>query len=335
MNKPTIGITLGDPAGIGPEIVVKALAQPSVYACCSPLVIGDAGVIERALETCGQLGDIHPVSSVTQGRYTRGTIDVIDLSNIDATRVEMGTVRAHCGAAAFGYIEKAVDLAMAGEVDALSTGPINKQSLQAARIPYIGHTEILGGLTGVDDPLTMFEVRDLRVFFLSRHVSLRQSCDMVTKGRLLDYIERCIAALRGLGIRQGSLAVAGLNPHSGEHGLFGTEEIEHVEPAVREARERGYDVVGPIAADSVFHQALLGTYVAVLSLYHDQGHIATKTLDFERTVSLTLGLPFLRTSVDHGTAFDIAGTGKASAISILESLYVAAKYAPSFQRRSH
>jgi 4-hydroxythreonine-4-phosphate dehydrogenase len=179
----------------------------------------------------------------------------------------------------------------------------------------------------------MFEVRNMRVFFLSRHVSLRKACDMVTKERILDYIERCTAALRRLGITEGTMAVAGLNPHSGEHGLFGDEEVNEVEPAVKEAQARGFSVVGPVSADSVFHLALQGRYNSVLSLYHDQGRIATKTLDFERTISITNGLPFLRTSVDHGTAFDIAGTGKASEVSMTEAILLAAKYSLKFRRQ--
>jgi 4-hydroxy-L-threonine phosphate dehydrogenase PdxA len=217
-------------------------------------------------------------------------------------------------------------------VDALATTPINKESLRAADIPQIGHTEILAELTDTHDPLTMFEVHGMRVFFLSRHVSLREACDLVTKDRVLDYIIRCTQALKKLGVEGGTMAVAGLNPHSGEHGLFGREEMDHVEPAIKEARQLGYDVEGPIGADSVFHFALAGRYNSILSLYHDQGHIATKTLDFERTISITNGLPFLRTSVDHGTAFDIAGTGTASAVSMIEAIALAAKYAPYFIR---
>jgi 4-hydroxythreonine-4-phosphate dehydrogenase len=175
-------------------------------------------------------------------------------------------------------------------------------------------------------------VRGLRTFFLSRHVSLRRACDLVTKDNLLTFIARCAAALERLGVTEGSMAVAGLNPHCGEHGLFGDEEVEHVAPAVAEAKAAGYRVEGPIGADSVYHQALMGRYSAVLSLYHDQGHIATKTLDFERTISLTLGMPFLRTSVDHGTALDIAWSGRASAVSMIEAIRLAAKYASSYGR---
>lgn len=176
----------------------------------------------------------------------------------------------------------------------------------------------------------MFEVDNMRVFFLTRHMSLRRACDAITKERVLEYIERCTKALKQLGV-SGKMAVAGLNPHSGEHGLFGDEEVKEITPAIEEAQKLGYDVVGPVGADSVFHQALQGRYAAVLSLYHDQGHIATKTYDFERTIAITLDMPFLRTSVDHGTAFDIAGKGIVSAVSMIEAVKLAAKYAPNFK----
>ena len=200
--------------------------------------------------------------------------------------------------------------------------------------PYIGHTEIVGALTGTENPLTMFQVRNLRVFFLTRHVSLRKACDLVTKDSLLTFIRDCVKALEVLGVKNPKIAVAGLNPHSGEHGLFGTEEVDHVIPAVETAKARGIDIEGPIGADSVFYQALNGRYDAVLSLYHDQGHIATKMVDFERTISITNGMPILRTSVDHGTALDIAGKGIASPVSMIEAIRLAVEYAPNFKRES-
>jgi 4-hydroxythreonine-4-phosphate dehydrogenase len=326
MIKPIIAITLGDPAGVGPEIVVKSLAKPEIYAVCRPLVIGDSQVIDHAMTICKQALNLHVVTTPQQGRYQSGTIDLIDLQNVDLAKLRMGEVQAMAGQAAYDYIAAAVNLAMAGEVNALATTPINKESLKAAQVRHIGHTEILEELTQTQDLLTMFEVKGMRVFFLSRHVSLRQACDLVTHERVLKYIIRCTEALRRLGVSSGTLAVAGLNPHSGEHGLFGDEEVLQVEPAIQSARSMGYDVVGPIGADSVFHLALQGRYSAVLSLYHDQGHIATKTVDFERTISITNGLPFLRTSVDHGTAFDIAGTGQASEVSLTEAIVLAARY---------
>ncbi len=331
---PMIAIPLGDPAGIGPEIVVKALAEKEIYDLCRPLVVGDTRIVKQAIGLCGLDLNVHTVDKASKGIYSVGTLDVIDLHNVDMASLRMGQVQAQGGQAAFEFIKKSVDMALAHEVDAIATTPINKESLRAGKVDYIGHTEILAGLTDTHDPLTMFEVRNMRVFFLTRHVSLRQACDLVTKERILDYITRCHQALQRLGITEGTMAVAGLNPHSGEHGLFGNEEVEQVTPAILEAQKQGYQVVGPIGADSVFHLALMGRFNSVLSLYHDQGHIATKTLDFERTIALTIGLPFLRTSVDHGTAFDIAGTGKASAVSMMEAIRLAAKYSPHYNREA-
>ncbi len=331
MTKPIIAITLGDPAGVGPEIVVKSLLNPKVYEVCQPLVIGDKAVIAQTLPLVNSTAILQVVDKPLAGKYELGTIDLIDLQNLDCSQRVMGTIQARCGQAAYDYIKIAVKLALNGEVTAIATAPINKESLRAAQVSQIGHTEILAELSHTPDPLTLFEVRGMRVFFLSRHVSLRQACDLVTKARVLEYIIRCTEALQKLGVTEGTMAVAGLNPHSGEHGLFGDEEVKQIEPAVKAAQARGYQVVGPISADSVFHQALQGQYSAVLSLYHDQGHIATKTVDFERTVSITNGLPFLRTSVDHGTAFDIAGKGIASAVSMIEAIRLAAQYSPHFK----
>ena len=212
-----------------------------------------------------------------------------------------------------------------------STG-FNKESLKAAHVNYIGHTEILEDLSNTKNPLTMFQVFDLRVFFLTRHVSLRRACELVTTESMYEFIRRCAKALEVLGVKNPRLAVAGLNPHSGEHGLFGDEEVREIEPAIAKAQADGLNVVGPVAADSVFHFALKGRYDAVLSLYHDQGHIATKMVDFERTISITNNMPFLRTSVDHGTALDIAGTGKVSEVSMVEAIKLAAQYAPNFNK---
>ena len=334
MDRPIIGIPMGDPAGIGPEIVVKALNSQEVYQISKPLVIGDKDLISQAMKFCGIDLNINLVADPDEGEYTRGTIDLIDLDNVDIDKLEIGKIQAMAGQAAFEYIKKAVEIAMDKKIDAIATTPINKESLKAANIPYIGHTEMLESLTNTSNPLTMFQVDNLRVFFLTRHLSLRKACDLVTKERVYDYIVRSRDALEVLGIRDAKIAVAGLNPHSGEHGLFGDEEVKEIEPAIKKAQEEGIKVVGPVPADSVFYFALKGHYDAVLSLYHDQGHIATKMVDFERTVSITNNLPFLRTSVDHGTAFDIAGTGKASEVSMVEAIKVAAKYAFNFNQQN-
>lgn len=339
MNKITsLAVTVGDPAGIGAEIAVKAFFGHYTYTA-KPILICDAEVLLAAADICGIKADFPVVSSMGElERYLPENQNynpvIYNCSVIDEESIRYGEVHASYGKAAYTYIETAVQIITKGFAAALVTGPINKESLQAAHIPYIGHTEILGGLTNVANPLTMFETLGMRVFFLSRHVSLRKACDLVTEKAVYEHIEKCTAALKVLGDTSGKhFAVAGLNPHSGEHGLFGDEEETAVRPAIKRAAADGYEVAGPIGADSVFHQVKTGIYSAVLSLYHDQGHIAAKTLDFERTISVTLELPFLRTSVDHGTAFDIAGTGAASEISMVEAFRIAEKYTPFYGKR--
>ena len=332
MEKPIIAVTMGDPAGIGPEIVAKSIADKATFDVARCIVIGDKKVMEKAIEIVGADLKVNVVESPADGDYSYGVLNMIDLDNIDMSRFEYGKINAMCGQAAFDYIKKSIEITMDKQADAVATTPINKESLHAAEVDFIGHTEIFGALTGTADPLTMFETNGLRVFFLTRHKSLRDMLDDIKKDRIIDYVERCTDALRRLGVKEGTMAVAGLNPHSGEHGLFGWEEVKEIAPAVEEVKERGFNVAGPVPADSVFHQAAQGRFNSVLSLYHDQGHIATKTLDFDRTISITNGMPILRTSVDHGTAFDIAGKGIAGAVSMEEAIRLAAKYAPFFKQ---
>lgn len=327
-SRSIIGIPLGDPAGIGPEIAMYTWADESVWEVAKPFLIGDKYVVERALEVTKLPLKINVVQNVEDSKFEKGTIDMIDMGIITEP-YEWGKVDGKCGRASYEYIKLTGELAMDKKIDAMATTPINKESLKAGEVPYIGHTEILEDISGVHDPLTMFEVDGLRVFFLSRHVSLKQAIDLVKYDRLLDYIERSFEAMDRLGVK-GTMAIAGLNPHSGENGLFGWEEVEEIVPAIEEAQKRGYDVIGPIGADSVFSIGLRGRYGCVLSLYHDQGHIATKTYDFERTISITNSMPFLRTSVDHGTAYSRAGKNTASAVSMIEAVKLAAKYAPNF-----
>ncbi len=329
-KKPIIAVPIGDPAGIGPEIVAKAIADPHVTDAADVIVIGDRQVMENAIAITNTGLSVHLVEGPDQGDYRPGILNLIDFDNIDQSVFAYGQVQAMCGRAAYTYIEKSIELAMDRKVDAVATTPINKESLHAAQVPFIGHTEIFGALTDTPNPLTMFETRGLRVFFLSRHKSIRDMLEDITKDNIKKCAKECFEALRRLGVTEGTMAVAGLNPHCGEHGLFGWEEVNEISPAVEELKAEGYDVAGPIGADSVFHQAAIGRYNSVLSLYHDQGHIATKTLDFDRTISITNGMPILRTSVDHGTAFDIAGKGIALGISMSEAILLAAKYAPYF-----
>ncbi len=324
---PILAVTMGDPAGVGPEITVRALLDPQIRQFCRPIVVGDVTMLEQALGFCGLTGRFNRIDTVAAARYVPGEIDVFDLGIADPQHLVVGKIQALGGQAAASYIRKSIELANAGEVGAVVTAPINKEALKAARVPYIGHTEMFADLTGAREEMTMFAIGTLKIFFLSRHVSLIEACRLVTRERVLAGIEKGMRALDQLGITGAHLVVAALNPHGGEDGLFGREEIDEIVPAIAEARDRGYHVSGPAPADSVFHFAQQGRYDAVLSLYHDQGHIASKMIDFDRTVSVTLGLPIMRTSVDHGTAFDIAGTGKASAVSMIEALRVGASYA--------
>lgn len=331
-KKPLIAVPIGDPAGVGPEIVAKSLALSKVTDAADVIVVGDKTVMEKAIAIVGADLTVHVVDKPADGDYRPGIMNLIDLDNIDQTSFQYGVVQAMCGKAAYEYIEKSVRLAMDHEADAVATTAINKEALHAANVPYIGHTEIFGALTGTPDPLTMFETNGLRIFFLTRHKSIRDMLDDITKDNIKKCVRECTEALKRLGVTEGTMAVAGLNPHCGEHGLFGWEEVNEITPAVEELKAEGYNIAGPIGADSVFHQAALGRYNSVLSLYHDQGHIAAKTLDFDRTISITNGMPILRTSVDHGTAFDIAGKGIVSEISMAEAILLAAKYAPYFVR---
>lgn len=333
MTKKTIVIPLGDPAGVGPEIAVKALDHPEVYEWCHPLLVGEKTLLERVKSITGTAQKLHVVQNVREAKFCPGTIDYFDLHNVQAKEITFGCVQAKAGKAAFEFIRKSVGLLKDGQADAIATTAINKEALKAAEIPYIGHTEILGDLLETEEPMTMFQVRNLKVFFLTRHMSLRNALDAVTEENVYRYLLRCWKGLRQLGITDPRIAVAGLNPHSGEHGLFGWEEVREIAPAVERARKEGICAEGPVPADSVFHIALKGGYDAVISLYHDQGHIATKMVDFERTISVTLGMPYIRTSVDHGTAFDIAGKNIVSEVSMYEAIRLAAEYAAAYQGR--
>jgi 4-hydroxythreonine-4-phosphate dehydrogenase len=330
--KPIVGITMGDPAGIGPEIIAKALSQKIVYDTCRPIVIGSLKVLQDAFKICNVDMVIKALDDNLEAEYNEDIVGIVDIDNIDIERLEKGKVSGACGKAAYEYVEKAVSLALEGKIHAIATAPVNKEALKQGGVPYIGHTEMLESLTGVDNPLTMFQVETLRIFFLTRHVSLKKACDLVTEERVYQLIKRASDALNRLGVTNPTLAVAGLNPHGGEHGLFGNEESDEIEPAVSRAAGEGCRVVGPVPADSVFHFGLMGKYDAVLSLYHDQGHIAAKMVDFEKTISITNSMSFLRTSVDHGTAFDIAGRGIASGVSMFEAIRLAAEYGKFFEK---
>jgi len=330
-KKPIIGIPIGDPAGIGPEIALKSVLNDSLLTISNPVLIGDESVLNHIITLYNLDLRINAVTNPQEGTYEKGIVNVVPMQSVNINKLELGKVSAMCGQAAYDYIEKSVTLSDNNQIDAIATTPINKESLKAAKVPFIGHTEIFAKLSNTHDPLTMFEIEKLRVFFLSRHVSLKEAIDLVKKDRVMDYIKRSHEALKRLGV-EGTIAVAGLNPHSGENGLFGREEMDEIVPAIKAMQKEGFDVIGPVPADSIFAMGLDGRWGAILSLYHDQGHIATKTYDFHKTISITNGMPFLRTSVDHGTAMDIAGKNIANEISMVEAIRLAAQYAVYFKR---
>ncbi|NCB02368.1 MAG: 4-hydroxythreonine-4-phosphate dehydrogenase PdxA [Spirochaetia bacterium] len=325
-----IAVPMGDPSGIGPEIVLKALKDKDLLEK-RIVVVGDEGIFSTL---CKKTHHPFPfskvvssVSEVSLALKEGHSHILLNLDLVDLSLFRYKVIDGMSGKAAYESIVGAVELATLHIVDAIATTPIQKESLKAAGIKAIGHTEILGELTHSSHPVTMFETHSLHIFFMTRHLSLRDACDAVTRERVYDFIKQVDAITKSdLFDSHTPLAVAALNPHGGEHGLFGDEEMKEIIPAIQRAQEEGIDVVGPIGADSVFHMAKIGRFKAVLSLYHDQGHIAAKTLDFEKTISVTWNLPFIRTSVDHGTALDIAGENKASEVSMIEAIKVAFRY---------
>lgn len=340
MNKKIIGITLGDPAGIGPEIAIKALAKKELYDRSKPLLVGDLSVISYYLDKHPELNLIlNVIDSPKDGKFEYGTIDLIDLGIVpDMANFELGEVSAMGGDAAFQYVKKVIELALAGEIDATVTNPLNKEAMNMAGHHYAGHTEIYADLTGTKKYTMMLADGNLRVVHVSTHVSLREACDRATKERVLDVIRIANKACKNLGIENPRIAVAGLNPHCGENGLFGREEIEQINPAVEAAKAEGINAFGSLPADTVFSKANGGMYDIVVAMYHDQGHIPLKLLGFVydqakaswkavEGVNITLGLPIIRTSVDHGTAFDQAGKWTASELSLENAIDYAIRLA--------
>lgn len=323
---------MGDPAGIGPEITVKALSDAAIYGRCRPLVIGDAAVLTRARGWVGHEDiEIHTVSSPAEGNYTPGCIDVLTVGQLDLNALPIGQVSPQAGDAAYGYVSRAIALALSGEVDATCTNPINKEAINLAGHHFSGHTEIYAHLTGTSRYTMMLVHETLRVVHVSTHVSLRQACDLVKAPRVLEVIRIAHQACRDMGIARPKVGVAGLNPHCGEGGLFGREEIDEIAPAIAQAMAEGIDADGPVPPDSIFSKARGGWYDVVVAMYHDQGHIPLKVCGFVynkqagqwdavQGVNITLGLPIIRTSVDHGTAFDQAGKGCASPLSLINAV---------------
>lgn len=335
-GKPILGITMGDPAGIGPEIAVKALARTGIYELCNPLIIGDSFLLKRELEIHSPGFLISSVDSVKECSFKHGTVDVLDLKNVDLSLLKYGEISPMSGKAAFESVIKAIDLAMKNELDAIVTGPINKKSINEAGYPFSGHTEIFAHYTGTKSFAMLLVSRNLKIIHVTTHVSLREACEMITNERVYQTIVLLHEALIQLGFRNPKIGVAGLNPHSGENGLFGFEDKNEIEPAINDAIKAGYNVEGPVPSDTLFPKAIGGNYDGCVVMYHDQGHIPFKLAGFQwdnekhamksvTGVNVTLGLPIIRTSVDHGTAFEIAGKGLASSEAMIEAIEYAVK----------
>lgn len=344
MMKKVIGITMGDPAGIGPEISIKSFAKQDLYDKCKPLLVGDKSTLDYYLEKHTELSlEVNVVDNPSEGKYEFGTIDLIDLNNVDMDTFQIGVVSEVGGESAFQYVKKVIELALSKEIDATVTNPLNKEAMNLAGHHYAGHTEIYADLTGTDKYTMMLADGNLRVVHVSTHVSLREACDRVTKERVLDVIRIADKACKDLGIENPRVAVAGLNPHCGENGLFGQEEIKEINPAVEVAKAEGINVYGSLPADTLFSKANGGMYDIVVAMYHDQGHIPLKLLGFVydheaqnwkavQGVNITLNLPIIRTSVDHGTAFDQADKWTASEASLENAIDYAIRLAENSKK---
>ncbi len=338
MNRPFIGISVGDPAGIGPEITAKALSRAEIYEICRPIAVAETEMMEEAIRFSGLSLNINAVSSPKEGLYQLGRIDLIDLKNVKGKLIQHKTISAQYGRASFEYVKKLIELALAKEIDATVTGPISKEAINLAGFRYSGHTEIYADLTRTKDYAMMLVHDHFRVIHVSTHVSLREACDRVKKDRIYRVIQLGQEAVKRLGVKNPRIAVAGLNPHAGEEGLFGREEMEEIRPAIEQAKQEGLTIEGPIPPDTVFSKMQGGQYDLVVVMYHDQGHIPTKLIGFQYDdqtktwgsmsgVNITCGLPIIRVSVDHGTAFGKAGEGRANPDSMIQAIKIAAQLA--------
>ena len=337
MRKPIIAITMGDPAGIGAEIIVRALHNEEIYRKSKPIVVGSKSVIEDAIKFIPSNLKVNIIKNMEEMRGEFGTIDLLDLDNIRLDEFDYGKVSAKAGKASLEYINRGIDLAMNGQVDAVVTGPIHKESIKEAGSSHAGHTEIFATRTKAKDYAMMLTDKHLKVIHVSTHVSLREACDLVKKDRVLTVIQLANQALKNLGVKDPKIAVSGLNPHAGEGGLFGREEIEEIIPAIKQAQKVGINVEGPIPPDTIFSKVIGGQYDIAVVMYHDQGHIPMKVTGFKYNrktnkwssmsdVNVTVGLPIIRTSVDHGVVFGKAGEGRANEESMIEAIQMAIQF---------
>jgi 4-hydroxythreonine-4-phosphate dehydrogenase len=334
-NRPLIGITAGDPAGIGPEIILSALNYPELYNLCKPLIIGDIVIFNAAKKCFGSTMKLKPVSNPSEGSYYPGGIDILSVSKLTAGELSWGNPTVRTGKAMVEYITTATDMAVKKEIAAVVTCPINKKAMHMAGFNYNGHTELIAERTGSNDFIMMLAGERLRVSLVTIHISLRGVPNAISTGNILKTITITANGLyERFGIDSPRIAVAGLNPHAGESGIFGDEEERIIRPAVELAAREGHNVSGPYPPDTIFYNALKGNYDAVVCMYHDQGLIPFKIIHFTDGVNTTLGIPIIRTSVDHGTAYDIAGKGKADSGSLIAAIKMAAFQASCSNKRT-
>ena len=335
VHRPLLAVTMGDAAGSGPEIITKTLAEKDITDICRPLVVGDAATMREALRLTDMPGKVRAIRDASEAQFREGTLEVIDLQNINLQKLIRGRVDTMAGKAAYEYIRLATDLTLGGQSEALVTSAINKEALNKAGYHYDGHTGLLAELCGVSDVAMMLVAGKLRVSHVTTHTSLSQAISLIRPDRILTVLNLTNDAVRDMGIDEPRLAVAGLNPHSSEGGLFGDEEQEVIKPAIDEARRQGLDVMDhPLPPDSIFVRTWEGQFDAAIAMYHDQGHIAVKMLGIWLGVNVTLGLPIIRTSVDHGTNFGKAGKGTADPRSLIEAIKLAVVMCHNRRRNS-
>jgi 4-hydroxythreonine-4-phosphate dehydrogenase len=323
MMNDLIGITIGDPSGIGPEITLKALKSNNDYLNHT-IIFGTLSIMEHYRDLLNITTPINVIDDVSQ--FKQGSLNLFNVVDLPLAEIPIGEVSATSGDAAYQYLDVAIKLSLAGKIGPVVTAPLNKEALHLGGHNFDGHTEIFATLTKTKKYTMMLWSEKLSVVHVSTHVALRKACDLVKKERVMECIDLAQAALLKLGIQQPRIAVAGLNPHSGEAGLFGNEDIEEITPAVEQKQQEGLNVTGPVPPDTVFRSAANGDYDIVVAMYHDQGHIPMKILAFDEGVNVTLGLPIIRTSVDHGTAFNIAGKGIANEQSMLEAIKLGVRF---------
>lgn len=327
-KRPIVAVTMGDPAGIGPEIIIKALSLAELSRLSRPVVIGDARVMKNAMKySKASPVALKEIKRLDEGDFRTGIINILDMDNVDSNKLKTGKVSVEAGRASVKYVERAIDLAMDKKVDAIATGPINKEAINKAGFRFDGHTELLAKRTGAKHSAMMFLSDSIRVMLVTTHLPLSQVAKEIDKKKVLDTIKLADKELTELLGKRPRIGVAGLNPHAGEGGIFGSEEEKIISPAIDEAKKLGINVKGPVSADAIFYLANLNMFDIVIAMYHDQGLIPLKLLSFNKSVNVTVGLPIIRTSVDHGTGFDIAGKGWANPSSMIQAIKVAAMMA--------